>query len=129
MDDPRARVLSRRESEILEVIHRLGEATAAQVQSGMPDPPGYSSVRKHLSILEAKGFLHHREDGPRYVYFAAAPSQPAAASALRQVVRAFFGGSRAQALSAFLSLDTAPPTNAEIQALQAYIERAKEEGK
>lgn len=127
MPAPVARVLSPRESQILEVIHHLGEATAAEVMERMPDPPGYSSVRKHLSILEEKGFVQHRQDGPRYVYSAATPPERAGSSALRQVVRAFFGGSREQALSAFLGLSSAAPTSEEIRVLEAYIDRAREQ--
>ena len=52
----------------MDVIYRSGEATAAEVMDGMPDPPSYSAVRAMLRILEEKGHLTHTKDGPRYVY-------------------------------------------------------------
>jgi len=36
--------------------------------AGRPDAPSYSAVRTPLRILEEKGHLKHREDGPRYVF-------------------------------------------------------------
>ena len=49
----------------MDVIHARGEATAADVHEALPDAPSYSAVRALLRILEEKGFLKHREDGPR----------------------------------------------------------------
>ena len=66
--------LSRRERQIMDVVYARGEATAAEIQEALPDAPGYSAVRALLRILEDKGALKHREDGPRYVYL---PTQPA----------------------------------------------------
>ncbi|MGH9422443.1 MAG: BlaI/MecI/CopY family transcriptional regulator, partial [Thermoanaerobaculia bacterium] len=60
--------LSRRESQIMEILHRLDRATAAEVQAELPDPPGYSTVRKLLDILQKKGEVQHHQDGPRYVF-------------------------------------------------------------
>ncbi len=44
--------LSRRERQILDVLHARGQATAAEVLAALPDPPGYSAVRALLRILE-----------------------------------------------------------------------------
>ena len=60
--------LSRRERQIMDVLFRLGEASAAEVMEGLPDPPSYSAVRALLRILEEKGQVSHSLDGPRYVY-------------------------------------------------------------
>ena len=60
--------LSRRERQIMDVVYRLGRATAAEVLENMPDPPGYSAVRAMLRLLEEKGYLRHDQAGPRYVY-------------------------------------------------------------
>ena len=55
--------LSRRESQIMEILFRHGEATAEAVRAELPDAPSNSSVRKLLSILEDKGHLQRRRDG------------------------------------------------------------------
>ncbi len=60
--------LSRREREIMDVIYRMGRATAAEVLDQLADPPSYSAVRALLRVLEDKGHLRHEEDGQRYVF-------------------------------------------------------------
>ena len=55
--------LSRRESQIMDIIYRLSEASVADVLEALPDPPGYNSVRVILSILEKKGYLIHKRKG------------------------------------------------------------------
>ena len=59
---------SRREREMMDVVFRLGRATAAEVLGEMRTPPSYSAVRSTLSILEGKGHLTHEQDGNRYIY-------------------------------------------------------------
>jgi predicted transcriptional regulator len=94
--------LSRRERQIMNILHRRGRATAAEVQEDLPDPPSYSSVRSALALLEERGAVRHEQDGSRFVYFPAAPRERVRRSALRHVLGTFFGGSRKQAISALL---------------------------
>ena len=68
MPKPEDHHLSRRERQIMDVLHAQGQATAAQVLAALPDPPGYSAVRALLRILEEKGHVKHRREGARYVY-------------------------------------------------------------
>jgi predicted transcriptional regulator len=79
----------------MDVLYFRGEATAAQVLEGMPDPPGYSAVRALLRILEEKGHVRHVQDGPRYVYMATTPRDSAAQSALHHLVQTFYEVARA----------------------------------
>jgi predicted transcriptional regulator len=65
--------LSRRERQVMEILHRRGEATVTEIMQGLPDPPTYSAVRSVLRILTEKGVVKHREDGPRYIYFPFCP--------------------------------------------------------
>ena len=88
--------LSRRERQIMDVVYRLGRATAAEVQEGLPDPPSYSAVRALLRVLEEKGHLRHEQDGPRNVYVPTVPRDAARSSAVRALLETFFGGSRAR---------------------------------
>ena len=48
----RIQAFSRRERQIMDVIYRLENATAAEVMKDLPDPPGYSTVRTLLGVLE-----------------------------------------------------------------------------
>ena len=74
--------LSRRERQIMDVIYRRGQATAAEVLEDMPDPPSYSAVRAMLRVLEEKGHLRHEQQGPRYVFLPTVPREQARRSAL-----------------------------------------------
>ncbi|HWK90109.1 MAG TPA: BlaI/MecI/CopY family transcriptional regulator, partial [Longimicrobium sp.] len=61
--------LGRRERQIMEVVYRLGRASASEVRAQLADPPSYSAVRAMLRILEEKGHLRHKQDGIKHVYF------------------------------------------------------------
>ena len=120
--------LSRRERQIMDVVYRRGEATAAQIMAEMSDPPGYSAIRALLRILVDKEHLQHREDGPRYVYSPVVPRQRARARALERVVDTFFDGSALKAASALLGSSRRTLTQAELDELGALIDAARKRG-
>ncbi len=117
--------LSRRERQIMDVIYARGEATAAEVNAALPEPPSYSAVRAMLRILEERGILKHREEGPRYVYAPTMPQEQASRSALQRVVRTFFGGSLADAVAAFVDDDDGKLSPEELKRIEAIIRNAK----
>jgi predicted transcriptional regulator len=121
--------LSRRERQIMDVIYRLGRATAAEVLENLPDAPSYSAVRALLRVLEDKGHVKHAEDGPRYVYLPTVPREKARRSALRQLVNTFFDGSAEQAVAALLDLSPARLSAAELDRLADVIASARKEGR
>lgn len=121
--------LSRRERQIMDAIYRVGEATAQDVLDQITDPPSYSAVRALLRILESKGHVRHRRDGPRYVYQPTVPRDRARTSALRQIVRTFFDGSARAAAAALLDLSRDDLTADELAQLEALVERARQEGR
>ncbi len=125
------RGLSRREREVLDALHRLGKATAAEVMAAMPDPPSYSAVRSVLRILEEKDHVQHEEEGKRYLYVAVEPRQKAARNALDQVMRTFFGGSLESAVRTFLDEQDSDLSEDELDRLSKLIAEAKraKEGK
>jgi predicted transcriptional regulator len=94
--------LSRRERQIMDVVYRLGEANAAEVARALEDQPAYNSVRVTLGFLEKKGFLAHRQDGPRYVYRPTIATDKARRSAMRHVLQTFFRGSPSAAILSLL---------------------------
>ena len=129
MSEKKPPPLSRRERQIMEIVYARGSATAAEVLEGMPDPPSYSAVRAMMRILEEKGHLTHRHDGPRYVYSPVVPRTAARQSALKQLVKTFFDGSATQAVAALLDMSESRLTPVEADQLATLIERAKREGK
>jgi predicted transcriptional regulator len=124
-----ATTLTRREREIMDVIYRLGRATAVEVLEKMPDPPSYSAVRTFLRLLEEKGQVRHVEDGPRYVYMPTVPRGDARRSALAHVVRTFFAGSVEQAVATLVESSRSKLSQEELNRLAEVIERAKKEGR
>jgi predicted transcriptional regulator len=94
----------------------------------MPDPPSYSAVRAMLRILEEKGHLRHEQDGPRYVFLPTVPREEASETALRKLVRTFFGGSPEGAMAALLDLEGDQLDEQALERLSEMIEEAKREG-
>jgi predicted transcriptional regulator len=121
--------LSRRERQIMDVVYGLGRATVAEVLQRLSDPPSYSAVRATLRILEDKGQLKHKEDGPRYVYMPTVSRNKARESALTRVVRTFFAGSTEAAVAALLDMESSNLSPAELDRLAEMIDRAKQEGR
>jgi predicted transcriptional regulator len=117
--------LSKRERQIMDVVYRLGDVTAADVTAELPDPPTYTTVRGLLRILEEKGQLRHREEGTRYVYFPSTPRDAAGSSVLAHVVRTFFDGSPASAMAALLGSAATDMPRAELDRLAELVERAR----
>lgn len=121
--------LTRREAQIMEILYRRGRATAAEVLSEIPEPPGYSSIRKLLEILEEKRYVKHEQDGPRYVYSPATSTEQARRSALQQLLRTFFAGSTEQAVAALLELNAPRLSQTELDRIAKLAEQAKKEGR
>ena len=120
--------LSRRERQIIDILYTRGQATAAEVQAALPDPPSYSAVRAMLRILEEKGHVRHQQDGPRYVYLPTLARDNAKRSALRHMLQTFFDGSAEQAISALLDDSAARLSDAELDRLARMIEQARRTG-
>lgn len=121
--------LSRRERQVMDILHRRGEATVAEIMGDLPDPPTYSAVRSVLRILSEKELIQHKEDGPRYVYFPAQPTERAREDVLAHVVRTYFAGSPEQAVTALLRMTDADMNEADIERYRAAIRTARDGGR
>ncbi len=114
----------------MDVLYQLGEATAAEVQERLPEPPSYSAVRAMLRILEDKGHVRHHEDGPRYVYAPVVAREAARRSAVTHLLRTFFDGSVEQAMAALLDGADRRLSRDEIDRLERLIaQRRRDEGR
>lgn len=121
--------LSRRERQIMDVIYRLGKATAADVHREIPHAPSRTAVRTLLNILEAKGHLTHTLDGITFVYAPSRPREQAARSAFRGLLETFFEGSLEKAVATHLADDAAKLTPEELDRLSELIRKARKKGK
>lgn len=121
--------LSRRERQIMDIIYELNEATAAQVLERLPNPPSYSAVRALLRVLEEKGHLSHKQDGPRYVFIPTLPRDEARENALKHLVNTFFDGSTEKVVAALLDISDDKLSEDDYQRLSRLIENARKEGR
>jgi predicted transcriptional regulator len=119
--------LSRRERQIMDILFRLGRATAAEVMAELPSDPSYSTVRTQLRVLEQKGHVRHQEDGVRFVYMPVVARTSARKSALRHVVNTFFEGSPEKAVAALLGGDAAKLSDDQLERIAALIAKARKE--
>jgi BlaI family penicillinase repressor len=117
--------LTRRERQIMDIIFARGEATAAEVAAARPGEPSDSTVRTLLRIMEEKGHLKHREDGPRFVYLPVRTRAAESKSALKRVVKTFFEGSFADAVAALVDTADGKLPAEELKRIEAIIKRAK----
>jgi BlaI family transcriptional regulator, penicillinase repressor len=119
--------LTRRESQIMEILYRRRRATVEEIRAELPDAPSPSSVRKLLEIMIDRGLLAREYDGPRFVYFPAVAPEDASRSALAQLVRTFFNNSPNSAVAALLE-SSSPLSPAEYRQLSNLLKRAREQG-
>ena len=113
----------------MDILYRLGRASAQDVLKNLAEPPSYSAVRALLRLLEERGHVRHVEDGTRYVYLPAVARGEARRKALAHVVSTFFGGSVEQAMLTLVESSRAKLSDAELQRLAEIVEQAKKEGK
>ncbi len=121
--------LSRRERQIMDILHRLGQGTAADIETELPDAPSYSAVRSHLRTLEDKGHVRHETEQLRYVFFPTVNPERARKSAIRHLVDTFFGGSATDAAAALLDPKSAKLAKADLDRLAKLIAEARKEGR
>ena len=109
----------------MEFIYQAGSASAAEVQSGLPDAPGYSAVRSALRLLEQRGLLTHRREGSKYVFGPKVPGEQAKVGALRRVVSTFFRNSALEAMQTLLSDADPRLSEGEIAKIEKLLKEAK----
>jgi predicted transcriptional regulator len=116
--------LSKKERQAMEILYRLGAATAAQVQTEFPDEPTYSAVRGLLGVLVEKGHANAtKPEGARhYVYAPKESIQKARKGALRRLLTTFFDDSPSELVANLLDPTERKMSQAEIDRLQALID-------
>jgi predicted transcriptional regulator len=121
--------LTRREREIMDIIYKLGRATAGEVMERLSGEPAYSTVRAQLRVLEDKGYVLHEEEGLRYVYTPKVPRHEIRQSALRHVVDTFFEGSTQKVVAALLGADGSKVSPEELERIAELVDKARKGGR
>lgn len=114
--------LSRRERQIMDIIYRLGKASAKDVQENLPDPPSYSSVRALLVTLEKKGMVKHGKESRRYIYTPAITEKKARQSAIKRLVSTFFEGKPQNLVAALLDESDQNLTKEQIDDIRKLVD-------
>ncbi len=122
MPDP----LTRRERQIMDILYASGEATAREIEAGIPDAPTGATVRTLLRVLLKKGHVRHRLEGRTYVYEPKAAPDKAARSAARRLLDVFFQGSLERAVSGLLDARHST-SEAELARLERLIRKARKQ--
>ncbi len=120
---------SRREREIMDALYKLGKASAAQIMAQIPDPPSYTAIRSHLTILEKKGHVRHSDDGTRYIYEPLVAREQMGHRAIDSLLKTFFDNSVERAVTALLTRKDADVSNEDLERLSRLIDKARREGR
>jgi predicted transcriptional regulator len=120
---------SRRERQIIEVLYRLGEASVAEVRSGLDEPPTYSTVRAMLADLVQKNQITFRQEGKRYLYRPKLAKEKVASGLLKNLINNFFQGRPSDAICAMLEEHGARLSSEDIERIQKQIEQAVSENR
>jgi BlaI family penicillinase repressor len=118
------------QSEVMELIWELGEATVAQLVDaiGRKRSITYTTVLSAVQKLEKKGWLKYRVEGRAYVYRAAKQRQEVGKRSLREILKTAFLGDPRLLLSSLL--DDSRLTDSELAELKdLIIQRQKQKGK
>src|SRR5678815_5368378 len=127
MAEPAPLILGKRERQIVETLYRLGEASVAQVRAELLDPPSYSAVRAMLNLLLDKRVVAVRQDGKRYLYSPVMPKDAVRRSALRNLVRTFFGSAPLDAVAALVDGSAGKLSADDLRRVRQLIEEAEAE--
>jgi predicted transcriptional regulator len=117
--------LTRRERHIMDILFRLGRATADEVMLELSGKRSYSTVRTQLRVLEQKGYVRHEERGRQFVYTPTVPLRSARKSALRHVVDTFFDGSVEKVVAALLGGEAARVSETDLDRIVELVSKAR----
>lgn len=128
-DKPKIQELTRRERQIMEVIYRLGEASAVEIVDSLPGKPNNATIRTLLGVLEEKDFLQHETVKGKFIYHPTIPLHQARKTALNHVVDTFFKGSEASAVISILKKSEANLSADDLEMILELINKSRKEGR
>ncbi len=114
--------LSRRETQIMDLLYAEGELTVNGIRERLPEPPTPMSIRTFLGILADKGLVKRRKEGRGFVYSPKTRRSRAGSRNLQKVIRTFFDGSIEKAIGACLADNSTRLTPEERERLHRLID-------
>ena len=115
------------ELDVLTCLHRLGEATVADVRKALEPvrPMAHGSVVTLLNRLERKGLVTHWKGnvGKAFVYQATRRPEVTTRPLLRNMLQRAFGGDKLALVASLF--ETRPPTPKELEDLERLVAELK----
>lgn len=121
--------LAQRERQLLDLLYRVGPASAAELQAQMRPDLSNATIRTMLRELERKGHVVHTSDGARHVYSPTVSRRAAAGTAFTRIVDTFFAGSVGSAVATLLDERQNDMDDAELDALLRELETRRKRSK
>src|SRR5689334_20816758 len=117
--------LGARERQIMEILFRLEQATATEVEQQLGGTVTNSGVRGMLRLLVGKGLVAYKQEGNRYVYRPLQRPDQARRKALSHLVGTFFKGWSSSAIATHLDMDGDSLSDEEYQRWSALLAKAR----
>lgn len=111
------------ERQAMDIMHRLGRATAEDVRRELPSSPSYSAVRSLLSILVEKGLLKVGKESRRYIYEPALPRGRVRDAAVMRLLKTFFDGSPGKLVASLLEKKDRTLKPDELEAIRTLLDQ------
>ena len=127
--EPTTAALSRRESQVMDILHRRSRRHRRRDHGRSPGSADLFRCPIRSADPRREGADPHKEDGPRYVYYPAKPTETAREDVLAHVVRTYFGDSPEQAVTALLRMSDVDLSDADVKRLRNTIRRARQSGR
>lgn len=118
--------LSRRETQIMDILFKQGSASVGDVWERLPEAPSTTAVRTLLGLLVKKGLVRSRSEGTRKIYRPVDSRRRAGRSALHRVLDVFYDGSLASALEAHFGDSGRGLSSEDHRELAELIRKAKQ---
>ena len=119
--------LSDLQLDIVRVLWRRKEATAAEVQAALDAERGLAltTISTLLSRLEKRGLVTHRAEGRTFIYRAAVTEPQVRHSMLGSLVDSVFKGDPTELVSQLLSARDLSPDD--LERIRAMVEAARQQ--
>jgi len=115
------------ELDILSILWEHGQATVKEVHETLnkQKPTMYTTVLKHLQIMQEKGLVRRDEQNKAHIYRAAAAKSETQKNLVSDMLERVFRGSAAQLVQHVLESKSASPE--ELKEIRKMIRQAEKE--
>ncbi len=118
--------LTKAQEDLMHLVWQLGECTVGDLRDHIEKrdgkKPAHSTISTLMLALDERGFVTHRKYGRTWVYTPATTREEYGRKSLGQLIKNFFGGSAAVAVS-----QLAKSENLSLEELNALVRKLEEE--